>query len=546
MKQLCAFISACVSAGAFAQQTGVLPQAFSGLRDQDVLVIYDSRIADSRAVAEFYAGSAKVPGGSGGLVGRYPGLRTLDLASTGAAASTPGNITYSDFVSKIRNPIRTHLTNTGSTTRVRCFVLTKGLPHRIQDTNAANCGDFTGSNATDFPAQFDASDANCASVDSELTLLWQNLDSGEVGGAADSKSDGAVLNPYWKSNQPLLNFTTANMLATKTLTASSGGPVWVSNVSGAARLTAGDIYLVTRLDGHTVQHVRDMITRADGFMYNVNTDAVILDESNGVNTINTPNNGEFDNYNPAMAPLYDSDDYEQVLTQMTVTDKRFATANILHNNAPNSTGFYIGPRVNWQAGLGIRVNNPVVLLATYGSNHEGTFPNTVDLISARMIFADSFNYPAGAIFNTIESWNGRDFGGLGLLGFQMQEQAADFIAAGGTFALANAWEPLADSVPDNRYIVQNFVLGNLTWAEAAWTSIPALSWMQMVLGDPLARAQRSSEDVDGNGRVDIDDLYAFERAPVDINRSGVADSADRAVLMRVLRYNEKPDVQNRR
>jgi len=187
-----------------------------------------------------------------------------------------------------------------------------------------------------------------------------------------------------------------------------------------------------------------------------------------------------------------------------------------------------------------------VLLATYGSNHEGTFPNTVDLVSARMIFADSFNYPAGAIFNTIESWNGRDFGGLGLLGFQMQEQAADFIAAGGTFAMANAWEPLADSVPDNRYIVQNFVLGNLTWAEAAWTSIPALSWMQMVLGDPLARAQRSSEDIDGNGRVDIDDLYAFERAPVDINRSGVADAADRAVLMRVLRYNERPDIQNRR
>ncbi|MFN9993659.1 MAG: hypothetical protein ACK54H_09955, partial [Phycisphaerales bacterium] len=110
MKQLCALISACLSAVAFAQQTGVLPQAFSGLRDQDVLVIYDSRIADSRAVAEFYAGSAKVPGGLGGLAARYPALKTLDLASTGAAVAAPGNISYADFVAKIRNPIRTHLT----------------------------------------------------------------------------------------------------------------------------------------------------------------------------------------------------------------------------------------------------------------------------------------------------------------------------------------------------------------------------------------------------------------------------------------------------
>jgi hypothetical protein len=289
-----------------------------------------------------------------------------------------------------------------------------------------------------------------------------------------------------------------------------------------------------------------MIDRAQGFIYNTETNAVILDESNGTNTVSPANNGEFDNFNSSMSALYDSDDYDQVLAQMTLTDKRFLPANIRHNNLPNSTGFFIGPRVDWQPNLGIIVSNPVALLATYGSNHEGSFPNTNALVSGRMIFADSFNYPNGAIFNTIESWNGRDFGGLGLLGFQQQEQAADFIAAGGTFALANVWEPLADSVPDNRYLALNFLLGNLSWAEAAYTAIPGLSWMQIVLGDPLARPSRSSENIDANGRMNIDDLYAYEASPVDINRSGAADAADRAVMLRVLRYNERPDVANRR
>ena len=67
--------------------------------------------------------------------------------------------------------------------------------------------------------------------------------------------------------------------------------------------------------------------------------------------------------------------------------------------------------------------------------------------------------------------------------------------------------------------------------------------MQIVIGDPLARPMRSSENIDGNTRVNIDDLYAYDRAPVDINRSGAADAADRAILMRVLRYNERPDIR---
>ena len=126
-----------------------------------------------------------------------------------------------------------------------------------------------------------------------------------------------------------------------------------------------------------------------------------------------------------------------------------------------------------------------------------------------------------------------------MLSFAQQQQASAFIAAGGTFAVGNVWEPLADSVPDNRLIVKNFLLGNLSFAEAAWSSIPGLSWMQMAVGDPLARVQRSSEDTDANGQVTIDDVYAWERTPTDVNRNGVTDSTDRAIVVATIRAPER-------
>ena len=499
------------------------------LRDEQVLVIYDSRtlvsgVAVSLRVAEHYAGSTKVPGGVGGKPGKYPNLRVLDMASTGAAATVPGNISAVDFGTKLRTPLRNYLTSSGLTRQIRCLVLCKGLPHRLQDTDAPNTGDFVGENATDFPAEFNARDATCASVDSELTLLWQDLTTGELGGAADSRSDGCIVNPVWKSQSTINNFTTANILTAKIFVASGTAPVWTLSGSGATRLTAGDIYLVSRLDGHTVAVVEAMIDRSQNFVVNVDTAAVLLDEGTGQNIINPANNGELDNSSSSMSPLYDSDDYEQVAALMGTTDRRFLPANILQNNVPDRPGFYVGTRLTWTAGQGILISNPVALLATYGANHQGNFPTTTGGVSANMIYADSFNYAPGAVFNTIESWNGRDVGGLGLLGFQQLEQAADFLAAGGTFAVCHAWEPLADSVPDNRYLAINFLLGNLTWAEAAWSSIPGLSWSQFVVGDPLARYGRSGEDVNADGVFSIEDLDAWENAPTDINRSGSADA----------------------
>jgi hypothetical protein len=191
-----------------------------------------------------------------------------------------------------------------------------------------------------------------------------------------------------------------------------------------------------------------------------------------------------------------------------------------------------------------------LLVASYGSNHNGV-PTLAAGGSSGTVYATSYTYAPGAIFNTIESFNGRDFGGLGQLAFAPQQQAADFLAAGGTFALTNVWEPLADTVPDNLPMVQQFILGNVSFAEAAWMATPALSWMQMPVGDPLARMTRSNENFNGDMRVTMDDLYAWEALPAnavakDVNRSGTADTTDRALVAASARAAERVNIMSRR
>ncbi|HYF15188.1 MAG TPA: hypothetical protein VD971_08980 [Phycisphaerales bacterium] len=525
-------------AGVIALYAGAAARA--QLSQDQVLVVYDSRIPDSRAVAEHYAGSRKVPGGSGNQPGVRPGVWVCDLAATGASATAPGNIAYADFVTRMRDPLRAFLAGSQLTTRVRCIVLTKGLPHRVQDTDNPNNGDLPGNQPGQFIPELLANDATEASVDVELMLLWQNLNAGEAGNSSDSKADGLIVNPYWRNARSINTYTNQHITSAKTFAGNGVGPTWtLTGTAGSpARLNQGDIYLVSRLDGDTVADVQAALARAQQVHVNTNTAAVLLDEDGG----------DLDNIDDVFPALYAGDDYEQTQTAL-VNDRRFSfafpspPANVRYDNASGAANFFVGPNLAFAPGNGNLVTSPVILLATYGANHAGV-PTLAAGGSAATVYAASFNYPNGAVFNTIESYNCRDFGGLGQLGFAQQQQAADFIGSGGTFAVGNVWEPLADTVPDNLYLAQNFVLGNMSWAEAAWTSIPGLSWMQIALGDPVTRATRTNEDIDTNNRLTHDDAYAWESlasgaAAKDVNRSGAADNADRALVLASVRAAER-------
>ncbi|MBX3321604.1 MAG: hypothetical protein KF757_01300 [Phycisphaeraceae bacterium] len=501
----------------FAAICALCAHAHAQLRPDQVLVVYDSRRAVSRDVAEFYAGSHLVPGGAGGFPGVYAGLRVLNLQATGAPVSAPGNTTYSDYLVQLRNPIRAHLSANGLTHKIRCIVLTKGLPHRIFDTDNPSVGDQPGNIGTEFLS----GDATCASVDNELTLLWQDLEVGENGGAGDSKSDGMIPNPYRNKRVPIGTFTNINIDKPKSFIPSGGiGVYWINNPNAPYenQFTAGDFLLVVRLDAHTVQDVIDMVNRAQNLIYDTDIAGFVIDESNSDGILNPNPNSELDNQG---GQLYMGDDYETARDRI-LFDGRFNPANMHYNALSGTNNFIVGPNVDYN-GNGLLVTTPLILLAHYGSNH-GNAPNNGAGVSANDTFAESFNYLPGAIFNTLESFNARAFGPLGTR-FN-QEQIADFIAAGGTFGLGHCWEPFAFGATKTHPLVTNFILGRLTWAEAAYTAIPALSWHYIVVGDPLARAHLKSDDVNNDGRVDIEDIYHWLKNPTDINRDGVANALD--------------------
>jgi len=537
--------------------------ASAQLQAQNVLVVYDSRIADSLAVAEYYAGSAAVAGGAGSLPGTRPGVRVFDLQSAGTTAQTAATIDRGPFNSQLRNPLRTWLASNDATGKIRIIVLTKGMPHRIE--NIGNTG--VGDNPGQFDPVYRAGNINCASVDSELTLLWQNLDTNEAGGSGDSKADGWILNPYWRQSLPVTSWRTVNRAATKVLTVPVtafslfAGEAWGANVlnarlpAGFTQLTPGDLYLVCRIDGNTVAQVRQMLDRAANtaagprasIPASVNTAGFVLDESgsNGIADL-APNNGEFDNGGYDI--IWNGDDYEQARNLLT-TDNRFLAANVKYDALSNAANFIVGSLVSF-GGQGRIIDTPAVplpllLLTTYGSNHAGPAPGegVAGSPNSRISYASSFRYAPGAVFNTMESYNGRGFGGIGTGGVA-QQQLSDFLAAGGTFGIGNVYEPTSFTVGDSALLVRNFHLGNLTWAEAAYAALPVISFQQIVVGDPLARFARSSEDRDGDAMLTIEDLYLWNASPVDINRSGGAgDDIDRRFVQDAVRSARDLDMR---
>lgn len=521
-------------APAFISVAAVASAAHAQLREPEVLVVYDARISDSLLVAEAYAGSAKVPGGVGAVAGAHPNVRVVNLAALSGAGVVPAvpDIDYQTFITRLRTPLRAYLTTSGLTRQVRCIVLTKGLPHRILDISYGAIGDDpVALNSTFLNDTF--GNLTYASVDSELTLLWQTLDFDEAGDNGDSRADGMIANPFALKGLPVTSFpndaitSAPKILTTMPLVGRSGGPALSGFIWKPAPgttfpyLTPGDFYLVCRLDGPSVQVVRSMISRAQNLVVNTSTAGIVLD------TDGQP----FDNESGLGVPFDTSGSDYQNAYNLLAMDGRFLPQNINYNFFAGVPSFVVGPNIAYSGGP-LVFNRSLVYLGSFGANHS---PFTQPISTT---YAESFSYVPGAVFNSMESYNGRDFGGRGIHPGVPQEQAADFLASGGTFAAANVWEPFTITVPRTRELIQRFLLSNLTWAEAAYSALPALSWQQIVVGDPLARVTRTSEDINNDGKVTIDDLYAWYASPVDINHSGAADNTDADILLNDIRGYE--------
>lgn len=461
----------------------LLSPAHAALKPEQVLVLFNSQgsdadgngVADSVEVFELYAD-------------RNPGVIGFDLDN---AAIQSRVLTHAEYEDLIRDPVRSFLDNSipggngrggDISAQIVVITLTQGLPVRIDDTDNAGLGNRPG----DALDELTDGDATYASVDAELALLWQAGSAGEAGGRLDAPFiDNALLNPYHGRQAPIDSFDRSGIktaLRTEAIGANADLISRLLDTNGTRfRLDdepadPGDIYLTTRLAGRTVDDAIALIDRGGLVIFDVLADQLIFDENAA---------GSLDDAaifvqggSPSEDPAYQGDDYDEAAS---AADAASYQALVFDETSRQLIGENVGAFKGTASTTS--VTGRVALLATYGGNHnEGNSDNEG--------FIDTFagQLAKGAIYLSAESFAGRTIDGGA--GFLDQADVLDWVAHGGTFAIVNPAEPFAFSLADAELITNNFLLGELTWAEAAWTAIPYLSWQHVVIGDPLATVLR--------------------------------------------------------
>ncbi|UCG15341.1 MAG: hypothetical protein JSV19_08575 [Phycisphaerales bacterium] len=456
------------------------------IADDQVLVVYNSASPEAVTLKNTYLSA-------------HPGIPAANLLDLNDASLLLANITQAAFVTKVRDPIRAYLAAAGDPqpSDIIVILLLRPFPHRMYDTDAPLVGDSPSNAANEV---YPGGDATYASVDAELVLLWQNLNTGEAGGMMDSKSDNMIDNPYHQSTASIDAFSRAWITTAKTFTNRSN-VVWVLGGAGSTRLQPGDMYLVCRIDGTTLADAQAEIQRAQGIRANRGAVRVVLDEYD----LNIAGDLDDDPLFTTGDPFLAGDDYEETDALLTAAgwDVRY-----------DDTFNFIS---------GDEETTPLIAYASYGENHDlnGAGENP----PGTAVYINSFTFAQGAIFNTVESYNARAFNGLGTL-FGL-EQSADFITAGGTFAVGHVFEPFTFTLADNEFLFSNMLIHGRQWAEAAYASIPALSWQHVVVGDPLARIHLLG-DLDFDRDVDLGDYALWETclAGPDVPSAGGCQEGD--------------------
>jgi uncharacterized protein (TIGR03790 family) len=284
--------------------------------------------------------------------------------------------------------------------RILYIVLTKGMPIRIAGTGGRS--------------------GTVSSVDSELTLLYRR----HTGQAASIT--GYIPNPYF------------------------AGTALVSTVTPFTH-EKYDIYLVTRLDGYTLEDALGLIDRGAA---PVQDGRVILDERSSWN----------DNGNAwlrqAAERLKAGGFGDRVLLE--------ESSKVVIGESP-VLGYY-----SWGSNdPAIRIRHfqlgfvPGALAATFVSSDARTFKEPPPAWTP----GDN-NNPAGS------------FGG------SPQSLAADFVRDGVTGTAGHVAEPYLDATIRPDILFPAYVKG-MNLAEAFYAAMPYLSWQTIVLGDPLCAPFRA-------------------------------------------------------
>ena len=299
------------------------------------------------------------------------------------------------FEAEIQAPAANWLRQHAAQDRILYIVLTKGIPLRIKGT----------------PGR----DGTLASVDSELTLLYRRMT------GADATLTGRLANPYFLDAKPV-------------------------EQAAAFDRKAFDLYLVTRLDGYTVEDVIGVIDRGAA---PVREGRIVLDEQGGPR--------------PQAGDAW------------------------LKSGADRLRASGFGDRVTLDVSSTF-VTGEKGLLGYYswGSNDRGMKTRHLGLsfvpgaLAGTYVSTDARTFVEPPAAWTIGTWTDRATYYAG----SPQSLTGDLIRDGVTGIAGHVAEPFLDAAirPD---ILFPAYLAGFNLAESFYLAMPYLSWQAVVIGDPL-------------------------------------------------------------
>jgi uncharacterized protein (TIGR03790 family) len=346
--------------------------AISAQTPDQVLVVVNQRSDESRQIGDYYMQKRGIPRAN---------LCTI-------AAPPVETIARSVYASEVEKPIGAFLSSRGLTEKVLFVVLTRGVPLRIDGGGTALKTD-------------------AASVDSELTLLYQRLHSVNIPLA------GPIANPFFgHRNTPF-------------------------------RHQAFPMYLVTRLDGYTMEDIKALVDRA---LAARNTGKFVID-------LRARDTTEGNQWMRSAALL--------------LPERR----TVMDDSARVLTGI-----------------QDVIAYASYGSNDTDRKQRFLHFTWLPGAIATEFvSTDARTFRKPPDSWQIGTWGDRGSwYRDSPQTLTADYIHEGATGASGQVYEPYLQFCPRPDFVLPAYYTGR-NLAESFYVGIPALSWMNVVIGDPLMR-----------------------------------------------------------
>lgn len=349
------------------------------------------------------------------------------------------------FEYEIERPISELLTRHGTQDQIIYLVLTKGIPLRVRGS-----GGLEGS---------------VAAVDSELALLYRKLLGIPLPPA------GRIPNPYYLGN---------------------GVPSAAKRFSHAQH----DIFLVTRLDGFTVQDALAVVDRgvapaADGVF--------VLDQRGSI-----VGNRIGDAWLSAAAERLTSEGLKERVVLET-------------SRAPAASG------------------RPALGYFSWGSN-DPALTRKIDVTFVPGALAGMFvSTDARTLTEPPPSWMVGKFGDKkGYYAGSPQSLTGDLIRAGATGVTGHVAEPYLDGSARPQIVFPAYVAG-FNLAEAFYLSIPYLSWQNIVIGDPLCspfkRAAAAAQELSPGVEPDTElPQYFAERRLAVLALYGVRPEVSRLML----------------